>query len=69
MCQSFNDVRRRLAVRRPGRRRRGCTVAWELVGNFAGELDGNPVGARSGIFAREPEIEKKPRTQKIHCIT
>jgi hypothetical protein len=59
LFQSFNDVRRRLAVRRLGRRRQGCIVAWELVGNFAEGLDGIPVWARSGIFAREPEIEKR----------
>jgi len=47
-----------LAVRRPGKRRQGGTAAWELAGNFAEVLDGNPVVARSGIFAREPLVKE-----------
>jgi hypothetical protein len=50
----INDVRHKWAVRRPGRRRRVCTAAWEPVGNPASAPDDTPPLEHSGISAREP---------------
>jgi hypothetical protein len=49
-----NGVRHRWAVRRPGRRRRVCTAAWEPVGNPASAPDDTPPLEHSGISARGP---------------
>ena len=49
-----NGVRHRWAVRRPGRRRRVCTAAWEPVGNPALALGDTPPLEHSGISAPEP---------------